>query len=136
MYSIQHYVIKFVSDLQQVVYATNKTDHHDITEIFLKVALYTITPLIPWFLNLILYLFKISLFKNFQIYDLTVSIKTGIHKLKIVTCFTSTGYLSLVTGFLILYLFNDDFVVCNASVSIVSVIFIVPRDNHKSSVGH
>jgi hypothetical protein len=59
-------------------------------------------------------------YKNFQIYDLTVSIKTGIHKLKIVTCFTSTGYLSLATGFLILYLFNDDFVVCNASVSIAS----------------
>jgi hypothetical protein len=43
-------VIKFVSDLQQVwgfslgapVSRTNKTDHHDITEILLKVALNTI----------------------------------------------------------------------------------------------
>ena len=35
MYSIQHYVIKFVSDLRQV----NKTDRHDITVILLKVAL-------------------------------------------------------------------------------------------------
>jgi len=40
VYSIQHYVIKFVSDLRQVgaffpvtaVFYTNKTDHHDITE--------------------------------------------------------------------------------------------------------
>ena len=49
MYSIQHYVIKFVSDLPQVggslgtlVSSNNKTDHHDITEILLKVALNTI----------------------------------------------------------------------------------------------
>jgi hypothetical protein len=41
VYSIQHYVIKFDSDLRQVggfslgtpVSSTNKTDHHDITEI-------------------------------------------------------------------------------------------------------
>jgi len=47
---IQHYVIKFVSDLWQVggfflctpVSSTNKTDRHDITEILLKVALNTI----------------------------------------------------------------------------------------------
>ena len=52
VYSIQHYVIKFVSDLRQVggflryctpVSSTNKTDRHDITEILLKVALNTIT---------------------------------------------------------------------------------------------
>jgi hypothetical protein len=50
VYSIQHYVIKFVSDLRQVggypgtpVSSTNKTDCHDITEILLKVALNTIT---------------------------------------------------------------------------------------------
>ena len=44
VYSIQHYVIKFVSDLRQVggfslytpVSCTNKTDHQDITEILLK----------------------------------------------------------------------------------------------------
>ena len=48
VYPIQHYVIKFVSDLRQVggflpsnlVSSTNKTD---ITEILLKVALNTIT---------------------------------------------------------------------------------------------
>ena len=45
---IQHYVIKLVSDLRQVsgflrFSSTNKTDHHDITEILLKVALNTIT---------------------------------------------------------------------------------------------
>ena len=38
VYSIQHQVIKFVSDWL-VVSSTNKTDRHDITEILLKVAL-------------------------------------------------------------------------------------------------
>ena len=44
VYSIQHYVIKFVSDLRQIggflqvppVSSTNKTDRHDITEILLE----------------------------------------------------------------------------------------------------
>jgi hypothetical protein len=48
VYSIQHYVIKFVSYLWQVggffvVSSTNKTDRYNITEILLKVALNTIT---------------------------------------------------------------------------------------------
>ena len=51
VYSIQLYVIKFVSDLPQVdgflrvpiVSSTNKTDRHDVAEILLKVALNTIT---------------------------------------------------------------------------------------------
>ena len=45
VYSIQYYVIKFVSDLRQVcdfLSSTNKTDCHDIAEILLKVALNTI----------------------------------------------------------------------------------------------
>jgi hypothetical protein len=50
-YLIQHYVIKFFSvlpaglwfSLSTPVSSTNKTDHHDITEILLKVALNTIT---------------------------------------------------------------------------------------------
>jgi hypothetical protein len=43
MYLIEHYVIKFVSDLQQVmVSSTNETDRQNITEILLKVALKTI----------------------------------------------------------------------------------------------
>jgi hypothetical protein len=50
VYSIQHYVIEFVSDLREVsgflralrFSSTNKTDRHDITEILLKVALSTI----------------------------------------------------------------------------------------------
>ena len=53
VYSIQHYVIKFVSNLRQVGgflrysdSSTNKTDRHDITEILLKVALNTINQLI------------------------------------------------------------------------------------------
>jgi len=37
VYSIQHYVIKFV------VSSTNRTDRHNITDILLKVALNTIT---------------------------------------------------------------------------------------------
>jgi urease gamma subunit len=53
VYSIQHYVIRFVSDLQQdsgspwvfqFPLDTNKTDCHDIAEILLEVALNTITP--------------------------------------------------------------------------------------------
>jgi hypothetical protein len=43
VYTIQHYVIKFISDLRQVcgfhVSSTNKTDHYDITKILLKVEL-------------------------------------------------------------------------------------------------
>ena len=47
VYSIQHYVIKFVSDLRQIggflrllrFPLTYKTDRHDITEILLNVAL-------------------------------------------------------------------------------------------------
>jgi hypothetical protein len=74
---IQHYVIKFVSDLLQVssfsscalVSSINKTDCYDITEILLKVALNTITltqtcdslyqsTLVPskhWFLSVLKY---------------------------------------------------------------------------------
>jgi hypothetical protein len=53
VYSIQHYKIKFVSDLRVTtsrwfspntpVSSTNKTERHDIAEILLKVALSTIT---------------------------------------------------------------------------------------------
>jgi hypothetical protein len=48
---VQHYVVKFISDLGQfgrlfsqgtLVSSTNKTDRHDITEILLKVAINTI----------------------------------------------------------------------------------------------
>ena len=50
-YSIQYYVIKFVSDLRQgwlyslgtPASSTNKTDCHNITEILLKVVLNTLT---------------------------------------------------------------------------------------------
>jgi len=51
VYLLQHYVIKFVSDMRQFrvvftrysVSSTNKTDRHDITGILLKVTLNTIT---------------------------------------------------------------------------------------------
>ena len=53
VFSIQHYVIKSVSNLWQVdvflrvlrVSAKNKTDHHGIIEILLKLALNTICPI-------------------------------------------------------------------------------------------
>ena len=53
VFSIQHYLIKFVSDLRQggglfspgtSISSTNKTDHHDIAEILLKVVLNTKNP--------------------------------------------------------------------------------------------
>ena len=48
VYSIQHYVLKFVIDLRQVggflrFSPPIKTDRHDISKILLKVALNTIT---------------------------------------------------------------------------------------------
>ena len=67
MYSIQHYVMKFVSDLWQIggflregtpVSSTNKTDNHYMTEILLKVALNTINQTVcdplsptPWHIS-------------------------------------------------------------------------------------
>jgi hypothetical protein len=39
VYSIQHYVIKFVSDSRQPVLSIDKNDRHDKTEILLKVTL-------------------------------------------------------------------------------------------------
>ena len=49
VYSIQHNVIKFVSDfrwfsLGTLASSTNKTDLHDITKILMKVELSNITP--------------------------------------------------------------------------------------------
>ena len=42
VYSIQHYVIKYVSDLRQVGgFLHQLTDRHDLTEILLKVVLNT-----------------------------------------------------------------------------------------------
>jgi hypothetical protein len=54
-YLIQHYVIKFFQDLRKVVgflrvtlvSSTNKNEHHDITEILLKMVLNTINQLNP-----------------------------------------------------------------------------------------
>jgi hypothetical protein len=56
--SMQLYVIKFVSDLRQVVglfpiSSTNKPDRHDITELLLTVTLaLTITELEIWWLQI------------------------------------------------------------------------------------
>ena len=76
MYSIQQYVINFVSDLWQIscflpdtpVSSTNKTDCHDMAEILLKVALniITITPL--GFPLLLMYLMSMNMLcTNFNI---------------------------------------------------------------------
>jgi hypothetical protein len=49
MYLIERDVIKFVSDMQQVmVSSTNETDRQNITEILLKVALKTIILNLNW----------------------------------------------------------------------------------------
>ena len=69
MYSIQHYVIKFVSDKSVFspgtpVSSTNKTDCHDITQILLKVALSTKNPnLVTLVTNSVIYVYSISNFK-------------------------------------------------------------------------
>ena len=74
VYSIQHYVIKFVRDLRQVcgflwvlpISSTNKTDCHDITEILLKVALNTINQLTihntTWAYSCMLFFFLLTVF--------------------------------------------------------------------------
>ena len=56
VYSEQHYVIKFVSDLREVggpgtpVSFTNKAARHDIAEMLLKVALSTKTPSLIYYI--------------------------------------------------------------------------------------
>ena len=49
IYSIQHYVVNFVSGFNRVLRlsVTNKIDRHDIPEILLKVALNTLTLTMP-----------------------------------------------------------------------------------------
>ena len=90
VYLIQHYVIKFVSDLRHVVSflqgipvsSTDKTDCHDITEILLKVLLNTINQtkphlnsyflasLLTWFytfwLTNVLSIFNVLTIKSFK----------------------------------------------------------------------
>jgi hypothetical protein len=55
VYSIQHYVIKFVSELRQVgdFLHQNKTDRHDITEILLKVSYKTHATLLVYSRNVL-----------------------------------------------------------------------------------
>ena len=61
VYSIQHYLITFVSDLRQVgvffsgtpVFPTNKTDRNDITEILLTVALNIINQTPTFYVDII-----------------------------------------------------------------------------------
>ena len=51
-WGVKHYVIKFVSDLRQVIVfcgsSPNKTDRHYITEILLKVVLNNINVVLAW----------------------------------------------------------------------------------------
>ena len=68
VYSIQQYVIKFVSDLRQVGHVfsgysgflPNKTDRHYITEIFLKVAFNNFNPN-PYQSNCLIHFFKLKI---------------------------------------------------------------------------
>ena len=68
VYSLQHYVIKFVGDLRQMggflqallFPPPNKTDNHDITEILLKVALNTIILILKQWSSKCLYLYLIN----------------------------------------------------------------------------
>ena len=61
VYSIQHYVIKLISELGQVsgllrifqIPPPNKTNRHDITEILLKVALITLNKTKPHYCQFI-----------------------------------------------------------------------------------
>ena len=72
VHSIQHYVIKFVSDLQQVgalievlqVSSTNKIDHHYIIEILFTMVLNTIFPNPYVFTIAIGYLSRITLYQK------------------------------------------------------------------------
>jgi hypothetical protein len=54
---VHHYVIKFVSELRQLVVFSgssgliNKTDCHDVTEILLKVSLYTTKQTNKWMMH-------------------------------------------------------------------------------------
>jgi len=69
VYSIQRYVMKFVSDLQQVWLfspgtpdsCTNKTGRHDLTERLLKVVLNTITPSPSKYNNMKLIILKFNI---------------------------------------------------------------------------
>ena len=61
VYSIQHYVIKLVSDLRQVSgFLTNKTDRHDMTDILLKVA-FTLTLNMYYLARVTIMLVRLSL---------------------------------------------------------------------------
>ena len=71
---MQHYMIKFVSDLRQVegflwalVSSTNKTDRHDITELLLKYALITIA--FPPYCVSYFFIFVGILYKTLRFYD-------------------------------------------------------------------
>ena len=71
MWSIQHYVIKFASDLRWFsqstpVFSTSKTDRRDRTEILLKVALNTINQTINHMFIIPSIQLKIQICHNFD----------------------------------------------------------------------
>ena len=96
MNSIQHYLTKFVCNLLQVgaFPFANKTDHHDITEILLKVALSTIPLTGQCGILFIIVLPRIcSYLENYAFYDIWKmdkimhSIITNISLFTCVGCF-------------------------------------------------
>jgi hypothetical protein len=80
---VEHYVLKFISDLRQIggflrlLYSgssTNKTDHHNITEILLKVTLNTIKPTKKTPIRLLLSCSWVVLFTSLLLCDAWISI--------------------------------------------------------------
>jgi hypothetical protein len=93
MYSIQHYVVKLVSNLGQdqwfslgtAVSSINKTDCHDITEILLKVVLNTIAPPL-----LFISIYKRT--KNLTLIFLKVSLMTSCENSGLISTSTKLAY--------------------------------------------
>jgi hypothetical protein len=96
-------VIKFVSDLQQVgdfllsppISSTNKTDHHNITEIALKVALNTIKPTN----QSIKYIVKLSLLNliKYYMYFLCNIVSMGVWFKKLLSASLITSLHNLIS---------------------------------------
>ena len=81
VYSIQHYVIKLTCD------TTNKTDHHDITEILLKVALNTIILNLIYGSWLILWHRQTFLFSSVGWVEIGIMCQNGTMSIHLLYCF-------------------------------------------------
>ena len=121
LYSIQHYVIKFVSNLRQVGgflrdSTTKKPNRHDITEILLKVALPIATLTRNWTTKETISIFPLCIFvlgacilPLFYFYFPTIYFNRYYH---------------LVFFYFILIIKYDDYLICN---------YISQRNSNKSN---